>query len=145
MRLTRKAALLGAAFAITSIFTLAACGDDDDGPLAVDLSGVYEVVAIAFPANATDAPVFLPATGTAELTVTAYEVDIATVGLSEGTYTALDDGTFTQNGTVTPTGVPDPIAVQCTGTWDVDADTGILSIDTTCLGARSVTQLEPLD
>lgn len=143
MRLTRKAALLGAAFALTSVFTLAACGDDDDGPDAVDLSGDYEVVAIAFPANATEAPVFVPATGEAELDSDEYDVNIDGVGQSVGAYIALDDGTFTQDGTVTPVG-GDPVDVQCTGIWGIDDD-GTLTIDTTCLGARTVTQLEPLD
>lgn len=140
MRLTRKAALLGAAFALTSVFTLTACGDDEPG--LVDLSDTYEVIAVAFPA-AGATPVFGPATGNGELTSTEYSVTIDLVGSSEGTYVALDDGTFTQNGTTTPLGGA-PIDTQCTGTWDVDND-GILTIDTTCLGQRTVTQLAPLD
>jgi hypothetical protein len=139
MRLTRRAALLGAAFALTSVFTLAACSDDEPGQ--VDLTGSYEVIAVAFPA-AGAAPDFNDATGTAELTSDEYTVNIDLVGTSEGTYIALDDGTFTQDGTTTPVGQA-PIATQCVGTWDIDND-GILTTDTTCLGQRSVVQLAPL-
>ena len=144
MRLTRKAALLGAAFALTSVFTLAACSNDSSGGAQnVDLSGNYEVVAIAFPATATEAPVFVPATGTAVLTSTDYTVDIPGIGLSEGTYVAKDDGTFQQSGTVTPAGQVDPIPTQCTGTWNLDVGaTTTFTIDTTCLGSRTVTKLE---
>lgn len=145
MRLTRKAALFGALFALTSVFTLAACSDDNNNPQNVDLSGNYIVTAIAFPANANEVPVFNPAAGSATLTATTYSVNIETVGTSEGTYTALDDGTFTQNGTVTPVGSPDPIPAQCTGTWSLNSNTSILTIDTTCLGSRTVTQFEPAD
>lgn len=141
MRLTRKAALLGAAFALTSVFTLAACSDDEPGQ--VDLGGNYEVIALATPA-AGATPVFNEATGNAELTDTEYSVTIDGVGTSNGTYVALDDGTFTQDGSVTPVGQPEIPDVQCTGTWDVDND-DILTIDTTCLGQRTVTQLAPLD
>ena len=110
----------------------------------MDLSGNYQVVAIAFPATATEAPVFVPATGTAVLTSTNYTVDIPGIGLSEGTYVAKDNGTFQQSGTVTPAGQSDPIATQCTGTWTlvVVANSTTFTIDTTCLGSRTVTQLE---
>ena len=139
MRLTRKTALLGAVFALTSVFTLAACSDDELG--VVDLSGSYEVTAI-WQGLPSETPVLQPISGTAELTSTTYQIDIPGVASSEGDYEAFDNGTFTQNGTVTVPGQP-PFDTQCTGTYTVV--NSVLTIDTVCTGVRSVTQLEPLD
>ena len=139
MRLTRKAALLGAAFALTSVFTLAACSDDELG--VVDLSGSYEVTAI-WQGQPGETPVLAPISGTASLTSTTYAIDIPGVASSEGDYEAFDNGTFTQNGTTTPAG-GDPIDTQCTGTYTLV--NSVLTIDATCQGVRTVTQLEPLD
>lgn len=139
MRLTRKAALLGAAFALTSVFTLAACSDDALG--VVDLSGSYEVTGF-WSGAPSDTPVLAPVGGTASLTSSTYVIDIPGVATSEGDYEAFDNGTFTQNGTVTPPGQPS-FDTQCTGTFT--SVNSVLTLDTICGGVRSVTQLEPLD
>ncbi len=141
MRLTRKAALLGAAFALTSVFTLAACSSDELG--VVDLSGSYEVTGYL-----ASAPILLkrryslPSVATRELTSTTYQIDIPGIASSQGNYEAFDNGTFNQNGTTTPAG-QDPIDTQCTGTYTLV--NSVLTIDTVCAGVRSVTRLEPLD
>ena len=140
MRLTRKAAVAGALFALTSVFTLAACSDDSS-PGVVDLSGAYEVTAI-WQGLPGETPVLAPITGTADLTTTTYNINIPGVAASEGTYEAFDNGTFTQDGTTTIPG-QDPIETQCTGTYTLV--NSVLTIDTTCQGSRTVTQLEPLD
>lgn len=140
MRLTRKAAVVGAMFALTSVFTLAACSDDSS-PGVVDLSGAYEVTAI-WQGLPGETPVLAPISGTATLTTTEYTIDIPGVALSTGTYEAFDNGTFTQDGTTTPAG-GDPIETQCAGTYTLL--NSVLTIDATCQGVRTVTQLEPLD
>jgi hypothetical protein len=140
MRLTRKAAVVGAMFALTSVFTLAACSDDSE-PGIVDLSGAYEVTAI-WQGLPGETPVLTPITGTADLTSTTYDIDIPGVASSEGDYEAFDDGTFTQDGTTTVPG-QEPIATQCSGTYSIV--NSVLTIDATCQGVRTVTQLEPLD
>ena len=140
MRLTRKAAVVGAMFALTSVFTLAACGDDSS-PGVVNLSGAYEVTGL-WQGLPGETPVLAPISGTADLTATTYDINIPGVATSTGTYEAFDNGTFTQDGTTTPAG-GDPVATQCTGTYSQVND--ILTIDTTCQGVRTVTQLEPLD
>ena len=138
MRLTRKAALLGAAFALSSVFTLAACSDSTSSN-NVNLAGTYDVTAFWTGAPG-DTPVLAPITGTATLTSTTYLIDIPAVATSEGTYEAFDNGTFTQDGTVTVPGQP-AFDTQCTGTYTVV--NSVLTIDTTCTGVRSITQLEP--
>ena len=140
MRLTRRAAVVGAMFALTSVFTLAACSDNSS-PGVVNLSGAYEVTAI-WQGLPGETPVLAPISGTADLTATNYTIDIPGVALSTGTYEAFDNGTFTQEGTTTPAG-GDPINTQCTGTYTLV--NSVLTIDTTCTGVRTVTQLEPLD
>lgn len=138
MRLTRKAALLGAAFALTSVFTLAACSDSSS-PSAVDLAGNYDVTAI-WQGLPSDTPVLAPIVGTAVLTSTTYQIDIPGVVSSTGDYTAFDNGTFTQNGTTTLPGQP-PFDTQCTGTYTIV--NSVLTIDTVCQGVRTVTQFDP--
>ncbi len=139
MRLTRKAALLGAAFALISVFTLAACSDSS-GPAAVDLSGSYDVTAF-WTGAPSDTPVLAPISGTATLTSSTYLIDIPGIATSEGDYRAFDNGTFSQDGTVTLPGLP-AFPTQCTGTYTIV--NSVLTIDTTCTGVRSVTQLEPV-
>ena len=139
MRLTRKAALLGAAFALTSVFTLAACSSDN-GASAVDLSGSYDVTGF-WSGPPADTPVLVGVNGTATLTSSTYLIDIPNIAISEGDYAAFDDGTFTQDGTVTLPGQP-AFATQCTGTYTIV--NGTLTIDTICTGVRSVTQLDPV-
>ena len=140
MRLTRKAAVVGAMFALTSVFTLAACSDDSS-PGVVDLSGAYQVTGL-WQGLPGETPVLAPVSGTADLTATTYNINIPGIAASEGDYEAFDNGTFTQDGTTTVPG-QDPIATQCTGTYtNVNS---VLTIDTVCQGVRTVTQLEPLD
>jgi len=139
MRLTRKAALLGAAFALSSVFTLAACSSDSSGPPATDLSGSYAVTAF-WTGAPSDTPALFPVNGTATLTSTTYLIDIPGIATSEGDYAAFDNGTFTQDGTVTLPGQP-AFPTQCTGTYTIV--NSVLTIDTTCTGVRSITQLEP--
>ncbi len=140
MRFTRKAALLGAAFALTSVFTLAACGDDETA--TADLSGDYDVVGF-WTGGPTDTPVVTPATGTATMSFDTYDITINTplAVVSSGDYTAFQDGSFTQDGTINIGGTGD-VSVQCTGTWT--QTNAILSLDTTCQGQRTVVQLEAL-
>lgn len=142
MRLTRKAAVVGAMFALTSVFTLAACSDDSNDATQ-DLSGGYVVTGFwTGAANGTPAPT--TATGTADLTSDTYNITINQAPtptiVSNGTYAAFQDGSFTQNGT-TKVGDDAPFDTQCTGTWALSGV--VLTLDTTCSGVRSVVQLEP--
>ena len=144
MRLTRKAALFGATFALASAFTLAACSDDNSDDASQDLSGDYVVTGFG---SSTDGsvPVVVAATGTAELSFNTYDINIdASVSnpaiVSTGTYTATQAGNFTQNGSTTIGGGA-PIATQCTGTWETNNE--VTTLDTTCSGARSIVQIEP--
>lgn len=140
MRFTRKAALLGAALALSSVFTLTACGDDETA--TKDLSGDYDVVGFWSGAPG-DTPVVTPATGTATMSFDTYNITILTPldVVSSGDYTALEDGSFTQDGTINVGGAGDQ-NVQCTGTWTTSNT--LLVLDTTCQGARTVVQLETL-
>lgn len=143
MRLSRKATLLGATFALASMFTLAACSDDGDDASA-DLSGDYAVV--GFWSGAPGAtPAVGPASGTATLSNDTYDISIdasASTGNqtieSSGDYTATQAGSFTQDGSTSIDGAP-AFDTQCTGTWTVSSDE--LTLDTTCTGVRSVVVL----
>ena len=74
------------------------------------------------------------------LTTTNYTITIpAASTVSAGTYEAFSDGTFTQNGTVT-VGADAPQDIQCTGTFTQASD--VVTVDTICLGQRTVTVLE---
>jgi len=140
MRLTRKAAVVGAMFALTSVFTLAACSDSSNAPTSVSLAGAYDVTAF-WQGLPGETPVLAPISGTADLTATDYTIDIPGVALSTGIYEAFSDGTFTQDGTSTPAG-GGPIDTQCTGTYTLV--NSVLTIDAVCAGFRTVTQLEPV-
>ena len=61
MRLTRKAALFGATFALASVFTLAACSDDTDDA-SQDLSGDYVVTGFGSTTDGST-PVVIPCVG----------------------------------------------------------------------------------
>jgi hypothetical protein len=129
-------------FALTSVFTLAACSDDN-GSASQDLSGDYAVVGLWSGAPG-DTPVVGPASGTATLSATTYDISIDASAtnptiVSSGDYTASELGSFTQNGT-TSIGGAAPFETQCTGTWVISS--GELTLDTTCSGARSVVVLE---
>jgi hypothetical protein len=142
MRLSRKAALFGATFALASVFTLAACSDDGNDASA-DLSGYYAVVGF-WTGGPGDTPVVGPANGTATLSNSTYDISIDASAtnptiVSEGNYTATQAGAFTQDGT-TSIGGAAPFETQGTGTWVVSS--GELTLDTTCSGARSVVVLE---
>ena len=143
MRLTRKAALFGATFALASVFTLAACSDNSDDEQQ-DLSGDYVVTGFGSTTDGS-APVVVTATGTATLSFDTYDISINESAtnpsiVSTGDYTAFQDGSFTQDGTTSIAGAP-AFATQCTGTWAVSGV--VLTLDTTCSGARSIVQLEP--
>lgn len=140
MRLTRIGATVGAGLALAAMFTLAACSDDS-APGKVDLSGAYEVTGYGVSAP-SETPVVNPASGTADITSTNYTITITGVATSTGTYDAFDNGTFEQDGTVTPVG-GDPFDAQCTGTYSVVSE--VTTIDVTCSGVRSITRLAPLD
>lgn len=140
MRLTRRGATVGAAlFALTAMVTLAACSDDNNGPTRVYLTGDYDVIGLwqGLPSETPDPqPV---GGGTAVLTTTNYTITIPAIEtVTTGTYEAFSDGTFTQDGTVTIAANP-PQDIQCTGTFVEDA--GEVTVDTICLGQRTVTVL----
>ena len=146
MRLTRKAALFGATFALASVFTLAACSDDNSDDADQDLSGDYVVTGFGSTTDGST-PVVTDASGTATLSFDTYDISIdANLAapypsvVSTGTYTAKQSGTFTQDGTTSIGGAP-AFATQCTGTWVISGV--VLTLDTTCSGARSIVQLEP--
>jgi hypothetical protein len=143
MRLTRKAALFGATFALASVFTLAACSDDTDDA-SQDLSGDYVVTGFGSTTDGST-PVVIPSSGTATLSFNTYDISINETPpypsvVSTGTYTANQNGNFTQNGTTSIGGAP-AFATQCTGTWVINNE--VTTLDTTCSGARSIVQLEP--
>jgi hypothetical protein len=137
MQLSRRGATVGAALvALTAMVTLAACSDSSsNGPTRVYLAGNYTVTGVG-----TSPTTILPVTGTGVLTTTNYTIDIPAIQtLSEGLYQAFSDGTFTQNGTATVNGgAAQPI--QCTGTY-TDAS-NVVTVDTICLGQRTVTVLQ---
>ena len=140
MRLSRSGATAGAALlALTAMVTLAACSSDNNDPTPVFLAGNYEVTGIwqGLPA---DTPVIIPVTGTGVLTNTNYTITIPAIAtVSAGTYQAFSDGTFTQDGTATVGGGA-PQAIQCTGTFTDESD--VVTVDTICLGQRTVTVLD---
>ena len=75
MRLTRKAVLFGATFALASVFTLAACSDDNSNDASQDLSGDYVVTGFGSTTNGST-PVVVAATGTATLSFDTYNINI---------------------------------------------------------------------
>ena len=144
MRLTRKAALFGATFALASAFTLAACSDDNSNDEQQDLSGDYAVTGFGSTTDGS-APVVTPSSGSATLSFNTYDININETPPyptfeSSGTYKAFQDGTFEQTGNTSIGGAP-AFPTQCTGTWELSGD--VLTLDTTCSGARSIVQLEP--
>ena len=143
MRLTRKAVLC-ATFALASVFTLAACSDNNSNDASADLSGDYVVTGLG---SSTDGstPVVVAASGTATLSFDTYDINITASAtnpaiVSTGDYQAFQDGSFTQNGTTSIDGGP-AIATQCTGTWAKNNQ--VTTLDTTCSGQRSIVQIEP--
>jgi hypothetical protein len=82
-------------------------------------------------------PAFTPpiATGTLVLTATTYDVTIDLQGQpeiqDEGTYT-ISGSTWSQSSTTNP-------GVQSTGTYTYDQGTGVLTVDVTALGLRTIT------
>ena len=85
------------------------------------------------------------ATGTATLSFDTYDINITASAtnpgvVSTGDYEAFQDGSFTQDGTTSINGAP-AFSTQCTGTWAVSGV--VLTLDTTCSGARRIVQLEP--
>lgn len=119
---------------------LAACSSDDDDPVPVDLSGNYIVTDLSI---ADVDQVVLGGEG--EFTSDDYDIAIqiatgettSVTATSTGAYEAWDDGSFTQDGTFDadgPDGPTPPTAVQCTGSWVGDEDTGVLEIVANCTG-----------
>jgi len=143
MRLSRRGATVGAALvALTAMVTLAACSDNSsNGPTRVYLAGNYTVTGIwqGLPAD-TPNPVSPGPDATGVLTTTNYTITIPAIStVSAGLYEAFSDGTFTQNGTAT-VGANPPQDIQCTGTYtDVS---NVVTVDTICLGQRTVTVLQ---
>ncbi len=139
MRMARCAAT--ALLALSAV--LGACSDDDDEPQAVDLTGDYFVTALSIAGAGQDVQGGI---GTFDSESYDVEIDIdvdpgagstIVTATSVGDYLALDDGTFSQDGTFDadgPAGPTPPTAVQCTGTWDFDDDSGILDIVANCSG-----------
>ena len=143
MRLTRKAVLC-ATFALASVFTLAACSDSSPASPSQDLSGDYVVTGFGSTTDGST-PVVTTSSGTATLSFNTYNISITATPpypgvVSSGTYTATENGNFTQNGTTSIDGGP-VIATQCQGTWAIN--NLVTTLDTTCQGQRSIVQLEP--
>ncbi len=143
MPLSRRGTTVGAALlALTAMVTLAACSDDNNDPTPVFLAGTYEVTGIwqGLP-SATPEPLDIAGTGaTGVLTNTNYTITIPVIAtVSAGTYQAFSDGTFTQDGTASVGGGA-PQAIQCTGTFTDVSD--VVTVDTICLGQRTVTVLD---
>jgi hypothetical protein len=123
---------------------LLACGDDG-GPAgtAQDFTGTYAVVSFS-QGTAAGVTVIPGASGTVTLTATTYafSVSIPIGGVpfeidDEGTYTATgtaSSGTWSQESTVSN--------LQSTGTYEWDANTDQLTLDTTVQSVRSVIVLE---
>lgn len=132
MRITRCAAIAVLALSVV----LGACSDDDDDPQPVSLAGDYFVTALAI--NGADQTV---QSGSGVFDDETYDIAIGidagggtVTATSVGDYLALDDGSFTQDGTFDsdgPAGNP-AINVQCEGTWSFDDDSGILDINADC-------------
>jgi hypothetical protein len=130
-----------------AVFALAACSDSN-GPedMQQDLTGTYTLVSIS---QGTAAGVVLipGATGSFTLTATNYEVSLtipqvppapALVITDEGTYTATGSetsGTWTQQSTV-------DVDLQYAGTYNWDAGTSQLTLDSTAGAVRTVLVLQ---
>ncbi|HKT61251.1 MAG TPA: hypothetical protein VJQ46_14455 [Gemmatimonadales bacterium] len=113
---------------------LAGCGSDNTGPSnPPPPAGTYSLTSAQNPPN----PVLTPpnATGTLVLTGTTYNVTIDVQGQGEvqdeGTY-SISGNNWTQISTTNP-------GVQSTGTFTYVTATGVLTVDVTASGVRTIT------
>jgi hypothetical protein len=110
------------------------CGSDNSGPSnPAPPAGTYALVSFQNPPNPTLTPPI--ATGTLVLTATTYDVTIDVQGQDEvhdqGTYSITGTG-WSQSSTTNP-------GVQSTGTFTYDQGTGVLTVDVTAVGVRTIT------
>lgn len=110
------------------------CGSDNSGPSnPPPPAGNYALVSFQNPPN----PALTPptATGTLALTATTYNVTINVPGedpvTDQGTYT-ISGSDWTQTSTTNQ-------GVQSTGTFTYNQTTGLLTVDVTAVGVRTIT------
>lgn len=110
------------------------CGSDNTGPSSTPPpAGTYSLASIQNPPNPTLTPPI--ATGILVLGATTYNVTIDVQGQAEvqdqGTYT-ISGSTWTQTSTTNA-------GVQSSGTYSYNSTTGVLSVDVTTAGVRTIT------
>jgi hypothetical protein len=121
--------LLASAVAAAAI----GCSDNSGPSNPPPPAGNYALVSLQNPPNPTLTPP--TATGTLALTATAYNVTINVQGqdpvTDQGTYT-ISGGDWSQTSTTNQ-------GVQSTGTFTYNLTTGVLSVDVTAVGVRTIT------
>jgi hypothetical protein len=110
------------------------CGSDNNSPSnPPPPAGTYTMTSFQNPPNPTITPPI--ATGALVLTATTYHVTIDVQGQAEvqdeGTYT-ISGNDWSQSSTTNP-------GVQSTGTFTYDQGTGVLTVDVTAVGVRTIT------
>jgi hypothetical protein len=110
------------------------CGSDNSGPSnPAPPAGTYALVSLQNPPNPTLTPP--TATGTLALTATNYDVTINVQGedpvTDQGTYT-ISGNDWTQTSTTNQ-------GVQSAGTFTYNLTTGLLTVDVTAVGVRTIT------
>ena len=109
------------------------CGSDNSGPSNTPPpAGTYKMTSIQNPPSPAVTPPI--ATGTLVLTATTYDVTIDVQPQAEiqdeGTYT-ISGSTWSQTSTTNP-------GVQSTGTYTYNESTGVLTVDVTAFGVRTI-------
>ena len=131
MRARRPVLLL---LASTLAAAVVGCGSDNSGPSnPAPPAGTYTLTSLENPPNPVVGPPV--ATGPLILTATTYSVTIDVVQQpevhDEGTYT-ISGGTWSQTSTTNQ-------GVQSTGTFTYDQASGVLTVDVTVVGIRTIT------
>jgi uncharacterized lipoprotein YehR (DUF1307 family) len=132
MRLARLGSLH--LIALSVVVALVGCGSDNSGPSnPAPPSGTYSLTSAQNPPNPALTP---PAvTGQLVLAATTYSVTIDVQGQDEvqdqGTY-SISGNSWTQISTANP-------GVQSTGTYTYASATGVLTVDVTASGVRTIT------
>jgi hypothetical protein len=129
---SRRPALMLLASAVAAL--VVGCGSDNSGPSnPAPPAGTYALVSIQNPPNTT---ILTPpvATGSLVLDATTYNVTIAIQGqdpvVDQGTY-SISGSNWTQTSTTNQ-------GVQSTGTFTYNQGTGVLSVDVTVVGVRTI-------
>jgi len=129
---SRRSALMLLSSAVTAL--VVGCSSDNTAPSnPAPPAGTYALVSIQNPPNTTT---LTPpaATGSLVLGATTYDVTISIVGqdpvVDQGTY-SISGSNWTQTSTTNQ-------GVQSTGTFTYNQGSGVLSVDVTVVGVRTI-------